>query len=360
MKVAILGAGGGGVSAAVELAASGHAIKLWTRSASTLEPFIEAGGISYTGVLGSGRVAPELMTDDLGRALSDADVALVCLPTSAHLKLARALVGIGANSLPVVLNPGHTGGALAFRRAFEEAGLVAPPVAEFSTLTYVARKSASDTVHTSGVAGRVWVACLPGDEVAVALARQLYPAAAPAPHVLATSLANVNMVLHPPGAIMGASWIESTGGDFTFYVQGLSPGVGRIMTQVDRERLAVGKAFDLDLPDLFSEMQAIGTIERDADPDAGLVAAIRSGSANSRIRAPDSLGHRYYVEDFFFGLRPFLELAAIAGIETPVAGALMTIAEQMIDPEGRIEGRSASAMGIHGLDRIGLLELVTG
>jgi opine dehydrogenase len=360
MRVAILGAGAGGASAAVELAGGGHTVTLWSRSASTLEPFSDAGGISHTGVLGSGTLMPELMTDRLDRVLEDADVALVCLPTSAHVSLARALAEIRANSLPVVLNPGHTGGALAFRRVFDDAGLRPPPVAEFSTLTYVARKSAPDTVHTSGVAGRVWVACLPGDEAAVEQARELYPAAERARDVLATSLANVNMILHPPGSIMGASWIESTGGDFTFYVDGLSPGVGRIMERLDAERLAAGREFGLDLPDLFAEMQAIGTIEPDADSEAGLTAAVRSGTANSRIRAPASLRHRYFIEDFFFGLRPFLEFSAVAGVATPVARALMTLAEQLIDPDGEIAGRSARVMGIEGMDRPGLLQLVSG
>ena len=57
MKVAILGAGSGGVSAAVELSRTGHIVRLWNRSGKTLEPFIDAGGIRYEGVMGSGIAA---------------------------------------------------------------------------------------------------------------------------------------------------------------------------------------------------------------------------------------------------------------------------------------------------------------
>jgi len=39
---------------------------------------------------------------------------------------------------------------------------------------------------------------------------------------------------------------------------------------------------------------------------------------------------------------------------------LMTLAEQMIDPNGEIAGRSARVMGIQGVDRTGLLQLVGG
>ena len=43
--------------------------------------------------------------------------------------------------------------------------------------------------------------------------------------MIACDLCNINMVVHPPGAILGAAWVEATGGDFTFYVQGMTPGV---------------------------------------------------------------------------------------------------------------------------------------
>ncbi len=358
MNIAILGAGAGGASAAVELSQSGHAIRLWARSPETLAPFRQAGGIRHSGVFGNGRAVPDLLSSDLGEVLDDADVAVVCLPTSAHRAVAAAMLAAGAHGVPVVLNPGHTGGALEFCQAFAAAGREPPAVAELSTLTYVARLSQPDTVATSAAAARVWVAALPRDEAAIGLAQRLFPAALRAPNLIATGLANVNMVLHPPGAILGAAWVEASGGDFTFYVEGCTGAVGRVLEALDRERLQVAAAYDLQLPDLFAEMQAIGTIEPGADRRDGVIAAIRAGSANSAIMAPDSLGHRYYIEDFFHGLRPFLVLAALAGVATPIAAALMTLAETAVDPAGAIEGRSARAMGIAGLDRAELLQLV--
>ena len=82
------------------------------------------------------------------------------------------------------------------------------------------------------------------------------------PDVLACDLANVNMVLHAPGAVLAAAWVEATRGDFTFYVQGMTPGVARVMRALDDERRAVARAFGHDLPSLDAEMQAIGTVEQ--------------------------------------------------------------------------------------------------
>src|SRR5438105_6914368 len=104
-------------------------------------------------------------------------------------------------------------------------------------------------------------------------------------------------------------------------------------------------------------MQAIGTVEaavRDVDD---LVGAIAAGEANRRIKAPDSLAHRYYREDFGHGLLPFTVLAAIAGAEVPVAASLLRIGATLMGLDLAAHGRTAERMGIAGLDRDGLLKL---
>jgi opine dehydrogenase len=106
-------------------------------------------------------------------------------------------------------------------------------------------------------------------------------------------------------------------------------------------------------------MQAIGTLPPDIPDDATLEAAIASGAANRRLRAPDSLAHRYYREDFGHGVLPFLDLAAIAGVPVPTAAALLTLAEAMLGPDLRTHGRTAATMGIAGVSREALLAKVT-
>src|ERR1019366_9051907 len=167
----------------------------------------------------------------------------------------------------------------------------------------------------------------------------------------------VNMVLHVPGAVLGAAWVEATGGDFTFYVQGMTKGVARVMQALDDERRAVARALGHELPSLVAEMQAIGTVESSVIDLGDLVAAIASGEANRQIKAPASLEHRYYREDFGHGLLPFTAFAAIAGVTVPVAASLLQIAETLLGVDLAAHGRTAERMGIAGLDRNGLLEL---
>jgi opine dehydrogenase len=348
--VAVLGAGAGGLSCAVELTQRGHQVRLWNRNPATVAAF-ESRVIPHAGVLGDGATEVADVTTDLKTALTGADVAVVTLPALAHDDVFQSLAEHRC-SIPVVLNPGHTGGALHLRQVFQAGGVPVPPVAELSTLTFVTRRH-GDQVRVTGRAGQVRCGALPGGTDAADAAAALFPVA-PVPDVLASSLANVNLVLHPPGAILAAAWTESTGGAFTFYVDAMTDGVGRVIDALDAERRAVAAAFGHDLPPLAEEMALIGTAPAGEHDSA---AAIRAGEANQTLRGPDSLGHRYYREDFPYAVTPFLALAAIAAAPAPLAAALLTVAGALIGPA---EGLDAAGLGITGLDRTGLLEVVRG
>ena len=213
-------------------------------------------------------------------------------------------------------------------------------------------------VNITGAAARMLVGCLRGGEEALSLALRLYPGAIRQPDVLAVGLAEVNMVLHPPGAILGAAWVEATGGDFLFYVDAMTSGVASVMSRLDAERLAVAEAFGYRLGSLMEEMSAIGTVEPDADL-TDLQGSISRGSANAAIMAPDSLGHRYYTEDFGFGLLPLVELARVAGVKTPVAQSLLNLAAAAGLESAIAAGRTLERMGLQGLSQQEITALVS-
>lgn len=359
MKVAVLGAGAGGAASVAELVLAGHDVSFWGRSEPTIAPHVDLGGVAYEGKLGAGIAKPMWIGTNLAEAIAGVDVAVVALPTFSHSGIATALSKAGwLNDKLVVLNPGHTGGALEFSESFRIASGRLPAVVEFSTLTYVARKYRPDGVTVTGRAKQVRAASLNCGRDAVSIAATLFPGAEPVADVLAADLSNVNMILHPPGAILSAAWVEATSGNFTFYVDAMTPAVARVMRLLDSERLAVAKAFGHILPNVIDEMRLIGTVEANVDAN-DYVAAISGGEANRKIKAPASLEHRYYREDFGHGLLPFLVLAEIARVETPVAESLYRLAQAAVGVDHRIGGRTAEAMGISGFSKDALLQRVT-
>ncbi|MFV0252716.1 MAG: NAD/NADP octopine/nopaline dehydrogenase family protein [Beutenbergiaceae bacterium] len=356
MTVAVLGAGAGGLAATVELTQAGHEVRLWNRNPARLHP--HQAGVRHTGVLGDGTLMPAGgFSTDLAAAIDGVDTIVICLPSAVHPILFRDLAALACQA-PIVLNPGHTGGALHLQQVFRAAGVPLPPVAEFSTLTYVGRVY-DGVANITGRAKQVRAGALPGGDAALERALTLFPGATAVPDVLASSLSNVNLVLHPPGAILGASWVEATGGDFTFYVEGMTPGVARVMTQLDAERRAVAAAYGHELPGLLQEMASIGTIDdADAVSRGDFYTAVRSGKANRAIAAPNSLDHRYYQEDFAFGILPFLALARLGEIPTPIAQAVFDIANALVPGDLAGNGLGAAQLGIAGSSIAQLLDRV--
>ncbi len=358
-RVAVLGGGAGGLASAVELCRAGHEVRLWNRNPRTIARVAESRAVAFDGVLGEGAEKLDVVTSALDEALKDAEAVVVCLPALAHDAVFNDLAE-AACAVPVVLNPGHTCGALHARAVFGARGVALPPLAELSTLTYVARVQPDGVLRVTCRAGRVRCGVLPGGEEALDVARRLFPGAVQAPDVLASSLANVNLVLHPPGAILAAAWVEAPGEDFTFYVDALSPGVARVITALDAERRAVAAAFGHDLPPLIEEMALIGTASREHAASGDVALAIRSGEANRRIAAPTSLAHRYYEEDLPFALVPFVALAAIAGAEVPTAHALVHLGGVLLGRDLYASGLNVTKLGLAGLDQPALERLVRG
>ncbi len=52
---------------------------------------------------------------------------------------------------------------------------------------------------------------------------------------------NCNPIIHPAVTLLNVALIERTHGDFIFYEEGVTTGVGRIIKAMDEERIEIGK-----------------------------------------------------------------------------------------------------------------------
>src|SRR5450756_969499 len=111
--IAVLGAGHGGCAAAADLTARSYAVHLHARREATLAPLRAAGGIFARGVQ-NGLFPIAKMTTDVAEAIRGVDLIMLVVPSSAHAHYAAALAGLIDGTVPIFLNPGHTGGGLHF------------------------------------------------------------------------------------------------------------------------------------------------------------------------------------------------------------------------------------------------------
>jgi opine dehydrogenase len=100
---------------------------------------------------------------------------------------------------------------------------------ETNTLTYIARKSDPKTINISNVAGNVYISSLPSQNLNDLMQKTswFFPGLQTQTSVIGTSLRNVNAIMHPPGMILAAVWIETAGGMWDFYFDAATPAVER-------------------------------------------------------------------------------------------------------------------------------------
>jgi opine dehydrogenase len=356
-RIAVLGAGHGGCAAAADLTLRGFEVRLHSRSAARLAPL--RAGITVRGAR-EGTALPVLLTTDLAKTVEGADLVMLVVPAVAHEQYAQALAPLLDPAVPVLLNPGHTGGSLHVAATLAAVRTEIPPIAETVTLTYICRMEGPATVAIYRETSRLRFAALPAARTAELAERlaPLFPQLVPVVSVLETGLMNINAVIHPAGVLMNAGWTELTGGNFLFYKESITPAVARVIEAVDAERLALAAALGADVPAFIDYFCAAGLTSEAARSSRSVHRAMQESEPNRTIRAPGSLAHRYVDEDVGYGLVPMSDLARLAGVPTPTIDALVTLASTAREVEFRTAGLTLARMGLAGASKAELLRRV--
>ena len=353
--IAVLGAGHGGCAAAADLTARGYTVQLHARREATLEPLRRAGGINARGVQ-QGLFPIAKMTTDLAQAIKGADLIMLGVPSVAHGHYAEPLALIDG-SVPVFLNPGHTGGGLHFLKELRDAGYRGPVrTGETVSLTYITRMEGPATVGIYSYTHNQRFAAILGRHVdeMFEIVHDIYPETIKASSVIETALANLNAVFHPPGMILNAGWIQRTNGNFLFYKEGVTDAVGRVSKAIDDERLAVAKALEVPARSFLDNFYGAGLTTKDAHDSGSIARACEESEPNKTIKSPSSLDHRYVHEDIGYGLVPFAAFGQLAGVATPTIEAMVLLTSIATGIDYNKRGLTLNKMGLEGMGVDGL------
>ena len=301
--------------------------------------------INLVGVEAQGPARIHRFTTDIKEALAFSDLVLVIVPSYAHDPFIEVCTPYVTSGHTLVLVPGNLG-SLAWHKAFRDAGVDTPTVAEVDTAPYVCRKTAPDTATIWGTVTALGVGVLPSTETARVQARldELFPGVTSYPDVLACGLSAMNPVVHPAGVLMNAGRVEYSRGEFYFYDEGVSPTVAKVIMTVDTERRAVGGALGYDLKPADEAFHAAGF-----GPKGDLWATINGSRMLTALRAPGSLDTRWLTEDIPYGLASWSSVGSQYGVDTPTMDAFVDIGSIVIGVDGWEAARGVDRLGIRDL-----------
>lgn len=355
MKIAIMGSGNGGCTAAADMSLMGHEVTLWDfeKFPDQINAIASAGGIKATGDV-EGFAKLSYVGFDLEKALDGAELVLVVGPAYSIENFAKAAKPFLKKGQIVCVCPSSCGGAINFKKGLEvpleDEDFI---VGETSTLPYATRISAPGEVSVfHKLVGGLYFAAVPGNQATKAfeLFKKMYPHAELGRSLLMTMMQTGNTIIHPSVTLLNAGRIESTSGDFYFYEDGATPAAGKLMKALDDEKLEISKALDIGI---IRDIQV--KILQGYNAEESYETGYRTAPGFKGIKAQSTLETRYMHEDVGYGLVFISELGKQVGIPTPVTDAVILIASKVMNRDYRKE--AALVPATLGLEKMSVKEM---
>jgi len=357
-KIAVLGGGNGAHAMAADLTLKGLEVNMCEAPefkesfSATLERqeicLIDAWGEERAVKLG-------MVTTDFEQAIKGVDYIMMPIPAIGHKHFFASIMPCLKDGQTIVVWPGNYS-ALLFANMLREGGIKRDiTLAEVHTLPWGCRLEAPGKIRIFVDAWKLLLAAFPAKNTARVIndLKDVYPLV-PGANVLATSLNNLNPIVHPVGAILNAGWIDTLQKDFHFYREGTTLSVARAIKAVYEEVARVGEAIGIKLleypEESFWSKSAIMSFYFKAPFDMeGTVA---------NIAGPSSMKSRYVTEDVPYGLVPTAQLAYKFSIDIPIIHAIICLASVINQTDYYKEGRSLQELGIAELSKQELAEIL--
>lgn len=350
-KVAVLGGGNGAHAMAADLTLKGFEVNI-CEAPDFEEAFrttLERQSIQLVDPWGEEKeVKVHKATTDFKEAVTGAEYIMMAIPAIGHERFFSSIIPYLRSGQTVVSWPGNYA-ALFFANMLRKGGVTRKiTLAEAHTLPWGCRLEAPALVRIFVEAWKLLLAAFPAErtEEVVADLKDAYPVVA-GENVLATSLNNLNPIVHPAGTVLNAGWIDTLGQDFYFYKHGTTLSTARMIEAVYKEVKMTAEAVGakmLEYPkESFRSKETIMSYYFKAPFD-------REGQV-ANVSGPSSVKSRYITEDVPYGLVPVALLAQKLGIATPTIDAVIHLASVINQTDYYSEGRSLEELGIAGLDR---------
>jgi len=355
-KIAVLGGGNGAHAMAADLTLKGLEVNMCEAPefkesfSTTLERqevcLIDAWGEERTVKLG-------MVTTDFEQAIKGVDYIMMTIPAIGHKHFFTSVMPCLKDGQTIVVWPGNYS-ALLFANMLREREIkIDITLAEGHTLPWGCRLEAPGRIRIFVDAWKLLLAAFPAKNTGRVIndLKDIYPVV-PSENVLATSLNNLNPIVHPAGAVLNAGWIDTLGKDFYFYNHGTTLSIARVIKAVYEEVATVANAVDIKLleypEESFWSKSAIMSVYFKAPFDKeGIVA---------NISGPSSMKSRYITEDVPYGLVPIAQLAHKFNVDIPIIDATIKLASVINQTDYYKEGRSLEELGIADLSQEELAE----
>ncbi|HVW56862.1 MAG TPA: NAD/NADP octopine/nopaline dehydrogenase family protein [Rhizobiaceae bacterium] len=304
--VGIVGAGAIACGTAALLSRSGHRVFLWSPSGKGTAAFAAGSPLRAEGAIeGAFDVGVASSAEELVAA---ADVVILALPANAHRQMMDEIAPYLMRRHVVIISSHASLGALYLSRLLRDRELDLPIVA-WGTTVVSGRLAGPAHVRVNTVRGKIDMCTVPErrSEEGLSLCRRLFgDRFVEREGLLAIALSNLNPQNHMGIALCNMTRMER--GEHWDQGLNVTPNVGRLLEQLDAERLAIATALGLKVRTIFEHFHLSFHVPMGSVSDMNQEMS-RLGRGGTGPATADS---RYATEDVPFGLLATVRLGELA------------------------------------------------
>ncbi|WP_275787375.1 NAD/NADP octopine/nopaline dehydrogenase family protein [Pararhizobium gei] len=348
MRVGIVGAGSIAFATAALAEQNDHVVTLWSPSGERTKGL--AGGealVAQGAIQGTFHPAVAVNAEALVAA---ADALVIALPAYGHKTVLDAIAP-HVTSLQTVIFSSHASfGALYLSRLLARRGVVATIVA-WGTTAVSGRQLSPTLVNVNTVRKQVDIATVPASRSASGLkiCKELFgDRFLDRGSLMAIALSNLNPQNHMGIALGNMTRMER--GESWSQGQNVTPNVGRLLEDLDRERIAIATKLGLQVRDIFQHFHLSFHVPVNSISEMNQ----EMHEAGNGGTGPATADSRYVTEDVPFGLVMTAKIGRLAGYPAELHEAGIRIFSSMYGRDFTAENDLLTALE---LDSMSLEEL---
>ncbi|MFP3975399.1 MAG: NAD/NADP octopine/nopaline dehydrogenase family protein [Dehalococcoidia bacterium] len=350
-RVAVLGGGNGAHAMAADLALKGVEVNI-CEAPEFKEGFrttLESRKIKLLDMWANEKIVElNKATTDFSEAIKGVSYIMLPVPATGHRRFFEGIMPHLENGQVIVTWPGNYSGLLFANMLREGKVDKSVTIAEVHTLPWGCRLESPGVIKIMVEAWNLLLATFPAKNTNSVIndLKEFYPVV-PGENVLATSLNNLNPIVHPVATLLNAGWIDTLGKDFHLYRFGTTFSVSKAIKAIYKEVAKLSQTIGvgmLEYPEnSFRSRETIMSYYFEAPFD-------REGIVGD-ISGPSSVKGRYITEDVPYGLVIISQLARKFGVEVPIIDSVITLASVINEADYYGEGRPLEDLGIAGLNK---------
>ncbi len=348
MRTGIVGAGSIAFGTAALVEQQGHEVTLWSPSGERTRALASGEALVAEGAI-QGTFHPAVATS-AAELVAGAEALVIALPAYGHKTVLDAIAPHITSSQVVIFSSHASFGALYLSRLLAARGIVIPIVA-WGTTAVSGRQLSQTSVNVNTIRKQVDLATVPASasDVGLSVCRSLFgDRFRDRGSLLAIALSNLNPQNHMGIALGNMTRMER--GETWSQGQNVTPNVGRLLEDLDKERIAIATKLGLEVRDIFQHFHLSFHVPVNSisQMNQEMHAAGNGGSG------PTTADSRYVTEDVPFGLVMTAKIGRLAGHPADLHEAGVRIFSSMYGRDFTAENDLLNALD---LDAMSLDEL---